>query len=567
MIQLWLVSLLIMLKTLLERFLALKNPIFDRPMAKQDKRVKENLRLIAKSSIIVFFGILLSKILTYLYRIIVARHFGPEVYGIFALAVMISGWFIALSTAGLTEGMGRFLPLYQSKNKREYIKYLFSFSSTILVVTSLLMGILLFLTSGLIANNLFHNSELKVFLQIFSVSIPFSVLSSVFLGVLKSFREISWHSFIFNILQNAAKITFLLFLILLGLDIISIPLSYIAGIITMFMASYLVSNRKFKYIFSKYKLSSYQKSVLSKSLIKYSLPMVFFGVISMMFYWIDSFFIGYYKSPLEVGIYNAAVPIAMLLMLVPELFIHIFFPIIVNEYSKNKIFVIEELSKQITKWILIINLPFFALLVLFPGAAINLLFGSEYLVAQTSLRILAIGVLISSLLVVSSQLIYMVGKSKTILLNIIIASLVNVVLNIILIPQPTILGISNSNGINGAAIATTISLILLNLLSVIQARKTLSINIVRRKALRVVLVGFLAMGLLILMKNYLEITSIVGIIFIAITFFLAYLLLIFLTRSFDKNDYEIINSLYRKIVKTSTLKSKEKLIRNPLSTY
>ena len=50
-----------------------------------------NLKLIAKSSVIVFAGIFLSKIFTYLYRIIIAREFGPEAYGLFSLALVISG--------------------------------------------------------------------------------------------------------------------------------------------------------------------------------------------------------------------------------------------------------------------------------------------------------------------------------------------------------------------------------------------------------------------------------------------------------------------------------------------
>ena len=64
-------------------------------MNKKDaKEVNQGLKILAKSSIIVFIGIFLSKILIYIYRIIIARNFGPEVYGLFSLAIIIMGWFL-----------------------------------------------------------------------------------------------------------------------------------------------------------------------------------------------------------------------------------------------------------------------------------------------------------------------------------------------------------------------------------------------------------------------------------------------------------------------------------------
>ena len=58
------------------------------------KGLDKSLKLLVKTSVIVFIGIALSKILTYGYRVIIARHYGPEVYGLFSLSLMIVGWFI-----------------------------------------------------------------------------------------------------------------------------------------------------------------------------------------------------------------------------------------------------------------------------------------------------------------------------------------------------------------------------------------------------------------------------------------------------------------------------------------
>src|SRR3989344_3674715 len=58
-------------------------------MSQQKKNISRDLVLIAQSSIIVFMGIGASKLLTYIYRIIIARSFGPESYGLFGAHSLI----------------------------------------------------------------------------------------------------------------------------------------------------------------------------------------------------------------------------------------------------------------------------------------------------------------------------------------------------------------------------------------------------------------------------------------------------------------------------------------------
>ena len=94
----------------------------------EQSKLDYSLSLIMKSSMIVFIGLLLSKIFTYLYRIIIARYFGPEVYGIFSLAFMVVGWFVAFFSFGLSEGLLRYIPFYRGKKEKSKINYIFKFS-------------------------------------------------------------------------------------------------------------------------------------------------------------------------------------------------------------------------------------------------------------------------------------------------------------------------------------------------------------------------------------------------------------------------------------------------------
>jgi O-antigen/teichoic acid export membrane protein len=341
---------------------------------------------------------------------------------------------------------------------------------------------------------------------------------------------------------------FLAILIFAGFREGAIATSYSLGIVGMLVLAYLVCRYKISEIFKKSYLDRKEKGKLRADLMKYSLPLLFFGIVSTIFYWIDSFSLGYIKSALEVGFYNAAVPIAMLLSMAPALFIQLFFPLINRYYAKKDIYTIKELSKQVGKWIFIINLPALILVLLFPGAVIKILFGAQYLVAENALRFLAIGAFVSSIFLVSNQLISMIGKTRLILYDIVAASIINFILNIILIPLPKILFLDNSLGLVGASVATMISLLFFSALLLFQARHYLSIVPLRRKMLLISIVSIIPTALLFYVKTLVEI-NLTSIIILSAAFLALYLALIIITGGLDRNDWMIAKAIKNKVLK------------------
>ncbi len=519
-------------------------------MGQKDKAKTEfdtSLKLLAKTSIIVFIGLFLSKIIAYAYRIIIARYYGPEVYGLFSLAIMISGWIITFALLGLTSGLSRFIPQYRGKNDKNKISYLFGLTNKILIITSIFSAALLFFLADFMAISIFHNSQLAILLKILSFFIPIAVFSGTFLEVIRSYELISSYSFISNILQNVVRATALVILMILGFQASSTIISFSLGFLAVLIASYLVCKYKIPELFIGSKLSAKSRSEVRKGFLSYSLPLLFFGIAFMLFYWIDSFFLGYFKGVESVGFYNAAVPIALLLSITPELFMQLFFPMINRHYSNKSFELIKQLSKQLGKWIFMVNLPVFILIFIFPGAAINILFGSQYLVAENALRILIFGSFIAAIGTISNNLLSMAGKSKLVLVDMILACIVNVILNLILIPMPSIFSLDNSSGINGAAIATALSIIFLNILFFFQAKKSLRIMPIRIKMINIFLMGLIPAIILFYLRTIIPSQNIFTVILLAAGFLAVYALLVLISKSLDESDWDIIKTIWRKI--------------------
>lgn len=513
------------------------------------EKVDSSLKLLAKSSVWLFVGIVLSKLLTYVYRIIIARNFGPQEYGLFSLALMVISWFVTISSFGIVDGIIRYIPLYRGKNEINKINHLIRFSFKFLLISGLLSALILFSFSDLISIRIFHDITLSLYLKIFSILIPITIFWSLLLSILQAYEEIKIYSYLRNIQDIAVRLIILLILVYIGLKRGAIILSYCISMFLMLIVSYYFVKKKVPSILIKSSLNENSKKEINKQLFSYSWPLIFVSIISFILTWIDSLSIGYYnvngQGVYNVGIYNSAVPLAGLFIIASSLFTQLFFPIITKEYGKKNFKLIEELSKQISKWIFMINLPFLILMILFPGAVINFFFGSQYLAAENSLRFLSVGMFFYSIFIISENLLSMAGKSKIVLIDILFAAVFNFILNSILVPRNIIFLGFNFGGLTGAAFATMITYIIWGLLSLFQARYYTSIIALRKKIILITFVSIIPTILMIFIKQAIPLNKIT-LILQGVFFILVYTLLLIITGCLDRNDIMILQSIKNK---------------------
>jgi O-antigen/teichoic acid export membrane protein len=144
----------------------------------------------------------------------------------------------------------------------------------------------------------------------------------------------------------------------------------------------------------------------------------------------------------------------------------------------------------------------------------------------------------------------MSGFSNLNLLNVLVALAVNIIMNIILIPD---------YGIVGAALATSIALLIISCLRFFENYYILNLNIFSMKLVKPVVSGALTVGLIFLSKQYIlglvdyssSLLSLVfylllSIIIVFIGYFSFYIIL-----GIDKEDKDMVDSLKKKIFNKS----------------
>jgi len=201
----------------------------------------------------------------------------------------------------------------------------------------------------------------------------------------------------------------------------------------------------------------------TRKLLKLSIPMMLSGTILFLLNWTDIFMLGAMVSSKEVGIYNAAFKIASLGLIVIMVFNVVIGPKIAELHNKNDLISLKKIVIRTTQLITLLTIPIFIILIIFRKEILSF-FGSDFILGEVSLIILSISVLINAVSGNIDQVLNMTDHQK-LMKNITIVCLIeNVILNFILIPK---------YGINGAAMASLLTSISLNLISIYFIKKKL----------------------------------------------------------------------------------------------
>lgn len=197
------------------------------------------------------------------------------------------------------------------------------------------------------------------------------------------------------------------------------------------------------------------------------LPMMFIGGMLVINWQIDILMLGALKGPEYVGIYNVARQGVQFITLIVASINTALGPTFARIYVERDLVQLQNIVTQSARAMIAAALPIASCLILF-GYWFLLIFGAGFVQGSLALTILSISQLIHIALAPSvGLLLVMTGFERDAALSLAVSAALNVVLNALLIPNW---------GIEGAAIATATSRLLIDLLLVWWVYKRLRIH-------------------------------------------------------------------------------------------
>ncbi|MBS3116595.1 flippase, partial [Candidatus Woesearchaeota archaeon] len=286
----------------------------------------------------------------------------------------------------------------------------------------------------------------SVLLKIMIFYVIFSVLFKVIKGFFQGFQRM----FIYSSIELSKNILLLFFILLfswLGFGITAPAWAYALVCIVLFII-YLPPLLK-TYNFFQYKVEKIKD--VSHRLLSFGIPSFATQIGGRIIGYLDTLFLTHFRTLQEVGIYNAVLPSALMLLFVGRTAGSVLLPMSTELWAKKDIKRLVKGIHLMHRYLFIFIAPIIAILFIFAEFFMTAFFGLEYAAGAKAFQTILIGTFFFIMAMMDNNIISGMGKPKTVTKIIFLAALTNAIINIFLIPLW---------GIEGAALATTLSYIL-----------------------------------------------------------------------------------------------------------
>ena len=394
-----------------------------------------------------FISLATSSLSHLLLRIVLGRELGPSGLGVYTLVFTIYIFGMQFAAFGIGAALTKYVAEFSDDlaKTKEYI------SSGVIgsVVTGSAMGIVLYLLSDIISKSIFNIPEMAYLLKITALCFPYIAISKSSLGTLNGLRNMKAFAFLDITLNATILLTSVFLVTFLDMNVFGAVLGFviptiILGLISIFFvrSNVIFPNRTFL-----------QNDIL-RNVLHFGLYVVLGNSIGYIYTHIDSLMIGYYLKETDVGLYAVAAIFIQGITLVPSAVQRVTSPIITKNHAKKEYRSIAKLLKNITLKVFLLSSLFSLFLVVFGKKLILTIFGDVFLPAYLPLIILLIGYTVYSTFMSIGTFYASIGHVKLSYKVALFSAILNIALNIAFIPR---------YGIVGAAMATSISLVVLTL--------------------------------------------------------------------------------------------------------
>lgn len=355
---------------------------------------------------------------------IIARVYGPELFGQFAFAQTLATIFILFADFGFD-----ILLTNEIARDRDKAKIFFQQFFSLKLIFSLvaLIGMWIFA----LVNEISFNSKVLIF--IFSFYMIFTVLTNFMFALYKGFERLEYEAKV-SMFTNIGLLIITLFLVLFKSNVILLAIAFVVTRLFGFIISLKYSYSVLKNISFKFFYGDFSK--IKGKILVYGFHLVF----SYLFFQLDTILLALLKGNYEVGIYQAVFKLILVPLVIPDIFINTLMPVLARMNVQNPEYW-EKIGELMNKLLLIIILPISIILFSFPEQIINFIYGSnKYLEAIPILRIFSVILFVRFNLETYALMLTTSDRQKIRLYGVLATTIINFVLNYFMIKKYGILG-------------------------------------------------------------------------------------------------------------------------------
>lgn len=441
--------------------------------------MQKELKELSLKASLSLMGQIAGQILSCILVVLISRSLGADVYGEYIYIYTFVSFFTILAKLGMENAIVYYIAQDHIKHdeKEKIVQFVLAAATT----TGIILASIIFIAKDWVAETLLNDVNYSRILLLLLPIIVLEALSALFFSILRGKKWVLELTVAQNIIGTGVRIIllFILYYLLQIRDVFSIIIpQYVGGILAILYCIYQI-NKKEKITVSIHAHLNLDKC---KEILRYSLPLVLMNVVVLINHNADKYMIGYWMDSSNVAIYTVAIYIGEFSSFALVAVNNIFAPLISELYAADKIEELDMIYKKATRWVMIINLAIFSMVINFPYEIMRLA-GNEFETGGIVLIIVMFGQIVNSGVGGVGYLNSMTGHTKINLFTSVIAVIINLVLNFIFIKP---------YGMIGAAVASAISVALTNLINLWFVYKNVKVFPYTKRYIGVGLAFFLA---------------------------------------------------------------------------
>lgn len=412
---------------------------------------------IAIGSAMLFTAKIFGAVSGYVLAFMLAKRGGADAVGVYELGFTFIILLSVVSRYGLDGAIVRYIGQFGAQQKGGAVRWLYKRGMRFSLLLSLVLAGTLYASAPLL--HVFGGESVIKALRWSALAIPFFTLMNMNAETLRGYK----HMFAYSYLQQGSVIFFaaLIFLVLGGDNpgVAGIKAFFIASVV-LFVVSIWQTHIKFKKVEKEV-----APPITFKEILKVARPIFLSSSIFFLISWTDTLMVGYFMTEGDVGIYRVAFKISTLITFTMFAINGIAAPLIATRYHEGDRVGLKSLIHNIGLFNFTMSVPIFLAIVTMPTFLLQL-FGAEFGQAREVLLMLCVGQVLFALAGPVMYILTMTQHERAALHIMYVTAAINLVGNAILIPI---------FGLWGAALATTVTTILWNVLAVIYVNKYIGV--------------------------------------------------------------------------------------------
>ena len=407
-----------------------------------------HMQEILHGTTVALFMKVLSTSLNFAFSVVVARTLGAYGAGTFFLVLTLITITSVLSRLGLDNALLRFTAISADSGDWGAVRSLYRQGLGMAMAVSFLLTLILFWMAPWLAVQVFDDSALISPLRWMGLATIPHALLWLQAEMLKGLKRISLSMFIQSV---GLPLFALIFIPILGNTFGVFGAIWAYGISTLITAT-------IGFIFWNFCLASHSRRIKcfsTKKLLKSSLPLYIGSIMNLIINWTPTILLGMWADSAQVGIFSTAQRTSALTSFVLVAANSISAPKFATLHKRGDLEGLSRTAKHTTKLIILAATPILFIFIVCPSMIMSI-FGNEFKDGWLLLVVMSLGQFINVITGPVGYLLMMSGNEKIHRNNQIFAAALNIILSYILI---------NEFGAIGAAIALTITLTTINIIS------------------------------------------------------------------------------------------------------